>query len=153
MFMRLAFVVGLSLVAATASGAPLTIRHGRAIHVEIGTKTEEAFALRAVAGGWRIELGAATNTTLVLRDVTRGATGAMRFELVVVDGAVTLDDARFRADHAYRVELRRGTAVIGGALIYLSPPRRSRGPIQFDDADANRPDDPGELRATDKGTL
>ena len=76
-----------------------------------------------------------------------------RFDLLVVDGAVTLDDTRFRADHAYRVELRRGTAVIGGALIYLSPPRRGRGHVSFDDADATRDDDRGELRPSDKGAL
>ena len=150
--MRVALVVALTLAAATATGAPLTIRHGRAIHVEIGAKTEDAIALRAVAGGWRVELGAATNSTLVLRDVTAGAS-PMRFDLPVVDGAVTLDDTRFRADHAYRVELRRGTAVIGGALIYLSPPRRNHGPVKFDDAEATRPDDHGELSPSDKGAL
>jgi hypothetical protein len=151
--MRTALVVGLLLVAASASAAPLTIRHGRTIHVELGAKTEDAIALRAAAGGWRVELVGAANSTLVLRDVTAGASGATRFELPVVDGAVTLDDTRFRADHAYRVELRRGTAVVGSALIYLSPLRRNRGPVVFDDNEAGRHDDGGELRPSDKGSL
>jgi hypothetical protein len=146
-------VVALSLVAATAGAKPLAIRRGRSIHVEIGAKREDAIALRASAGGWRVDLGpTTTNSTLVLRDVTAGGAAATRFDLPVIDGAVTLDDTRFRADHAYRIELRSGTVVIGGALIYLSPPRRSRGPVVFDDADATRHDS-GELQPSDKGAL
>lgn len=150
--MRLAIVVGLSLVAAAASAAPLAIRHGRAIHVELGPRTEEAIALRAAPGGWRLELGPKQTGTLTVRDVTAGMSAAPRFELALVGGAVTLDETRFRADHAYRVELRRGTVVVGGALIYLSPPRR-RGPVVFDDGEAAAPTSDDELAPSDKGEL
>jgi len=147
----------------SAWGAPataaLTVRHGRAIHVAIGGRTEEAFALRGVPGGWKLELagatsGAATGGVLVVRDVTLGATGPRTFELPLAPGIIVLDDGRFRADHAYRVELRRGTVVVGGALIYLQP-LKQRGPVVFDDREAVAPATPpsDELRTTDKGSL
>jgi hypothetical protein len=160
-------LVGVALVscaslASAAWGAPtaaaaLTVRHGRAIHVTIGGRTEEAFALRAVPGGWKLELagtsGGATSGVLVFRDVTLGATGPRTFELPLAP-AIVLDDGRFRADHAYRVELRRGTVVLGGALIYLQPLKR-RGPVVFDDREAVAPTAPpsDELQASDKGSL
>jgi hypothetical protein len=146
-----ALVCGASVAAATPS---LTVRRGRAIHVTIGGRTEEAVALKAAPGGWRFALAGTGKEggTLVLRDVTLGASGPRTFELPLA-ADMLLDDARFRPDHAYRVELRRGTVVVGSALIYLSP-NRQRGPVIFDDHDASGPapaDD--ELRASDKGTL
>ena len=150
-------LLGLLCCASVASAAPpatLTVRHGRAIHVTIGGRTEEAFALKAAPGGWRFALAGTGSGagTLVLRDVTLGATGPRTFQLPLA-ADILLDDNRFRPDHAYRVELRRGTVVVGSALIYLSP-NRQRGPVIFDDHDASGPapaDD--ELRASDKGTL
>jgi len=142
-------LVGGSAVAAP----PLSVRRGRAIRVAINGRTEDAVALRFDRGGWRVTLaGAGAGGTLVLRDVTLGASGPRMFELPLA-ADMLLDDARFRPDHAYRVELRRGTVVVGSALIYLSP-NRQRGPVIFDDHDASGPapaDD--ELRASDKGTL
>jgi hypothetical protein len=153
----LAVAVGVLVSVSTiASAAPslLTVRHGRAIHVAIGGRTEDAFALRGAAGGWRLELaGAGAAGTLVLRDVTLGSAGPRTFELALAAGGVTLDDARFRPDHAYRVELRRGTAVVGSALIYLQPSKR-RGPVVFDDRETAAPSSSGdELPTTDKGAL
>lgn len=144
-------------IAASASAAPtaaaLTVKHGRAIHVTIGGRTEDAFALRAAPGGWRLELAAVGGGVLVVRDVTLGATGPRTFELPMASGPIVLDDARFRPDHAYRVELRRGTVIVGRALIYLQP-NKQRGPVMFDDreADAPAPAD-GELQTSDKGSL
>ena len=157
---RGAVVVGLFACCVAASAwagpatPPLTVRHGRAIHVTIGGRTEDAFALRAVAGGWRLELAGAGSGTLVLRDVTLGASGPRTFELPLGAGAIVLDDARFRADHAYRVEVRRGTATVGSALIYLQP-NKQRGPVVFDDRDtaAPAPAADGELQTSDKGSL
>lgn len=139
--------------------APLTVRHGRAIHVTIGGRTEEAVALRGVPGGWRLELaatasGATSSGLLVVRDVTVGATGPRTFELPLTPGPIVLDDGRFRADHAYRVELRRGTLVVGSALVYLQP-LKQRGPVVFDDREATAPGAPPSdaLQTSDKGAL
>ena len=147
-------VLGLLFHAATGLAAPLTVRHGRAIHVAIGGRTEDAVALKAVPGAWHLALaGAGSGGTLVLRDVTLGATGPRSFELPLA-AEVVLDDARFHADHAYRVELHRGTTVVGSVLIYLTP-LKHRGPVVFDDREANGPA-PGaddELHPSDKGSL
>jgi hypothetical protein len=99
--------------------------------------------------------GSATSSgTLVLRDVTVGAAGRSTFELPLAAASIVLDDARFRPDHAYRIELRRGTAVVGTALIYLQP-LKQHGPVVFDDGEttAAPPAADGELPTTDKGAL
>ena len=144
----------LLLAGGSAAAAPsLTVRHGRAIHVTINGRSEDAVALRFDRGGWRVALGgAAAAGTLVLRDVTLGATGPRMFELPLAADGVLLDEARFRADHAYRIELRRGTTIVGSALIYLTPQKR-RGPVVFDDRDAAAPSSDDELGTTDKGSL
>ena len=150
-----ALLVGLVLCASAAWAAPpLTVRHGRAIHVTIGGRTEDAFALKAAPGGWRLTLAGTGKEagTLVVRDVTLNATGPRTFELPLA-ADILLDNARFRPDHAYRVELRRGTTVVGSALIYLTP-LKQRGPVTFDDREtgAAAPAD-DELRTSDKGSL
>jgi hypothetical protein len=140
------------VAAATPS---LTVRRGRAIHVTIGGRTEEAVALKAATRGWRFSLAGTGKEggTLVLRDVTLGASGPRTFELPLA-ADILLDDTRFHPDHAYRVELRRGTVVVGGALIYLQP-LKQRGPVVFDDREAGAPAAPpsDELQTTDKGSL
>ena len=144
----------LLLAGGSADAAPsLTVRHGRAIHVTINGRSEDAVALRFDRGGWRVALGgAAAAGTLVLRDVTLGATGPRLFELPLAADGVLLDESRFRADHAYRIELRRGATVVGSALIYLTPQKR-RGPVVFDDRDTAAPSNDDELGTTDKGSL
>src|SRR5437870_1298460 len=103
-----------ALAAWAAAAAPLTVRHGRTIHVSLGGRTEDAVALRASVDGWRLELaGALAGATVSLRDVTAGAPAVTRYDLSVVAGGMVLDSARFRADHAYRLEVRRGTVVVG----------------------------------------
>lgn len=136
-----------------AAAPPLAVRHGRSIHVTINGRTEDAVALKLDRGGWRVTLGGAgAGGTLVVRDVTLGATGPRMFQLALTPDGVLLDEARFRADHAYRVELRRGTTLVGSALIYLTPPKR-RGPVTFDDGEAAAPATDDELGTTDKGSL
>ena len=145
----LVMLVGGSAVAAP----PLSVRRGRAIRVAINGRTEDAVALRFDRGGWRLALGGAgAGGTLVLRDVTLGATGPRTFELALPPEGLLLDDARFIADHAYRIELKRGTTVVGSALIYLTPQKR-RGPVVFDDGETGTQPSDGELRTTDKGAL
>jgi hypothetical protein len=153
--MRLAMtVLAIATMSATASATPLEVRHARSIRVALNGRSEDATALRAGPGGWRLELARGAAGTLVVRDVTLGATGPRTFELVVAPGAsVVLDAARFHPDHAYRAELRRGLTVVGSVLLYLSPPPRTRGPVTFDDHEATAPASDDELVASDKGTL
>ncbi len=150
-----------ALISTTAWAAPLEVRHGRSIRVTIAGKSEEAIALRPSPtgptgpAGWRLELAPRTASgTLVVHDVTLGATGPRSFELALTPTGVLLDVARFRPDHAYRVELRRGTTIVGSVLVYLTPAGRQRGPVVFDDREANgNAADDGELVTSDTGTL
>jgi hypothetical protein len=147
---------GVALAAMTAVAAPLTVRHGRTIKVSLAGRSEEAVALRATPEGWRLELaGTLAGTTVSLRDVTAGSLAATRYDLSFVAAGMVLDNGRFRADHAYRLEVRRGTVVVGNALIYLSPPPRGKGRVVFDDRDATNSaavSDDG-LAPSDKGSL
>jgi len=150
----LAAVMAMMTWSAAASATPLEVRHARTIRVAINGRSEEAVALRANAGSWRLELPRGAAGTLVVRDVTLGARGPSTFELTVAAGTpVVLDGSLFRADHAYRAELRRGTTVVGSVLLYLSPPPRERGPVTFDDREAAGSGSDDELVASDKGTL
>jgi hypothetical protein len=151
--LRAAVVVAVAMQAGTVLAAPLAVRHGRTIHVTLAGRTEDAVALRATPAGWRLELGGApAGATVSLRDVTATGASASRYELSVAAGGLTLDTARFRADHAYRLEVRRGTVVVGSALIYLSPPPRGNGRVVFDDRDTSAAAD-DELATSDKGAL
>ena len=144
----------ITLLGSAAVTWPLAVRHGRSIRVTLAGRGEEAMALRANPEGWRLDLGGTlAGATVSVRDVTAGAT-TTRYELNVVTGGMLLDKERFRADHAYRLEVRRGTVVVGNALIYLSPPPRGNGRVVFDDRDtsgAATSDD--ALTPSDKGTL
>jgi hypothetical protein len=154
-------VVAVVVVAAHAGAAvaePLAVRHGRSIHVSLAGRTEDAVALRATPAGWRLELagaGALTGATLSLRDVTARGSAASRYELSLAPGGMVLDTNRFRADHAYRLEVRRGTVVVGNALIYLQPAPRGSGRVVFEDRDtaASAASSDDELATSDKGTL
>jgi hypothetical protein len=143
--------LGISL---TAAAAPLAIRHGRSIRVALAGRTEPATALKPTAnGGWKLELAnVAAGAILSFRDVTGGMTAAPRFELPVVAGGVVLDSTRFRADHAYRVELRQGETIVGTVLIYLQPPR-GRSSVKFNDGEALGSTRDDELAPSDKGAL
>jgi hypothetical protein len=147
---RALFLVAGVISATVVQAAPLNVRYGQPIHIALAGKREAAVALRAVAGGWKLDLGGPIGV-LHLRDVTNGAP-PYATELTIGRSAVLLDPARFRADHAYHIELRQGEKVLGTAFIYLKPPRSPRGPIRFDDRDANVADDP-ELKTINKGSL
>jgi hypothetical protein len=153
--MRTLLVGVLSVVvghASVSSAEPMTVRHGSGIHVSIRGRTEEAMALRPVAGGWRLDLaGVARTATVTIRDVTAGVAPA-KFELSLVAGGALLDKERFRPDHAYRVELHKGESVVGSALIYLRPARQE-GRVSFDAREASAPDADGDLSTFDKGAL
>jgi hypothetical protein len=138
--------------ASISSAEPLVVRHGYGIHVTLKGKTEDAVALRPVTGGWRLELaGVARTATVLIRDVTAGAAPA-KFEVSLVAGGALLDSARFRPDHAYRVELRKGESVLSSALIYLRPARQN-GRVDFDARDTTATDGDGDLPTSDKGAL
>ena len=138
--------------ASIASAEPLTVRHGSPIHVELKGHTEDAVALRSVTGGWRLDLaGVARTATVTVRDVTAGVAPA-KFELSLVAGGVLLDNARFRPDHAYRVEVRKGESVVGSALIYLRPAHRN-GRVDFSAREASPTEADGDLPTVDKGAL
>lgn len=56
-----------------------------------------------------------------LEDVTPGWQ-AVRLSVPIRTESVVLDAANFLADHAYRVEVRRASQLLGSALVYLYPP-------------------------------
>ena len=132
---RLAILMLVAGQGGIATASPVAVRHGRTIHVSLAGRTQEAVALRATAAGWLLDLGGTpAGATVSVRDVTTVGASPTRYELNVVPGLL-LDLARFRADHAYRVYVRRGTEVLGSALIYLQPPPRGNGRVVFDDRD------------------
>jgi hypothetical protein len=139
------------LLSTTALGAPRAdVRNGTRIHIQLAGHREEAVGLRPGADGWRVVVGGG-DVRAALFDVTSGRSLA-GFELPVQRGKVLLDRARFLADHAYRLELRRGTELLGSALLYLYPPPRGSNKVIFDDGERDSRDDDGIL-ATAKGGL
>jgi hypothetical protein len=145
----LSSLVLVAVMVAPAAGAPLAVRNGRSIRISLAGQRQAAQALTPGAQGWRLDL-ARLRGTLRLSDVTVGAAPST-MELQVSGAAVLLENGRFRPDHAYRIELRKGMTVVGTAFIYLKPPPRQRA-IRFNDKDTSASAD-GELVTIAKGTL
>jgi nitrogen fixation protein len=123
-------------VATPALSAPLPAKNGSTINVKVEGKRERGIGLKAQANGWRLELRGAASGTAEVVDVTQGALGS-KWMVSVEDGALVFDAARFVAGHAYRVELKSGSA-----LVYLYPPTsRKSHSVVFADSEAPAADD------------
>jgi hypothetical protein len=132
----LGFVV-VALVGGTAVAAPLKVRNGSSVRVALQGKREAGVGLRAGRGGWRLELTAAATDVAEVVDVTDGA-NSTRWTVDVSENALMLDSERFIAGHAYRVNLRHGSELVGSTLVYLYAPSVSgRQKVTFEDDDAS----------------
>lgn len=113
-----------------------------------GGRHERAVGLRHVPNGWRLELADAEPVgSAQIHDVTSGAVSS-KWVVGIERNQLVLDETRFVAGHAYRVELASGSL-----LVYLYPPpagaRRTR--VSFDET----PSDAGEdgIAITPKSAL
>jgi len=121
-----------ALVGGSAAAAPLKVRNGSTVRVALNGKREAGVGLRAARGGWRLELAAAPTDVAEVVDVTVGA-NSTKWTVDVVDGALLLDEERFVPGHAYRVNLKHGSEMVGSTLIYLYPPAvASRHKVTFE---------------------
>jgi hypothetical protein len=138
------------LLAAPSFAAPsLHAKNGQSVRVVLGEKREKAIGLKPVNGAWKLQLAKTEAELAEVVDVTNGVSG-MKWEVTLEDGAVRFD-ARFRGDHAYRVELRHGQKSLGAAFVYLYPPKMARQQkVQFDDGDSAGD---GEMATLPKPTL
>jgi hypothetical protein len=146
---QLSVLAGLLACGSAASAAPMLVRNAKSVTVALGAKRTQAFALRAEAsGGWRLQIPGLSGV-LALKDVTQGA-GSSSIQLTLGPAGILLDNFRFRADHAYQIEIRHGEQVVGSGVIYLRPPTRSSR-VNFSDDD--RLSEGPEVAIYDKGRL
>jgi hypothetical protein len=152
-----AWVVVLSLWAASAVAEPLPAKNAEDVRVSVANKSRHAFALKPLAaGGWQLELGADAERADLI-DVTPG-TPARTLTVPVVARAVRFDAVRFVGGHVYHLSLRAGARVASG-FVYLHPataakerPRGRAERVRFDPDDAPA-DDGTNIGRVDKGSL
>lgn len=143
------FLLCLVLAPPSFASPTLHAKNGQSVRLLLGEKRESAIGLRPQSGSWKLELARTEAETAEVVDVTAGTTG-MKWQVAVEDGALRFDE-RFRADHAYRVELRSGQKSLGSAFVYLYPPKVAhRQQVKFDDSDASGD---GEMATLPKPTL
>jgi hypothetical protein len=144
-------LLALLLLGVPAIAAPtFRLRNAQSVHVRLGDKREAGFAIKQAGGEWRLELGRVDAELAEIVDVTSGA-ASLKWQVEVVGGALRMEEARFIAGHAYRVELRRGPKTLGSALVYLTPPKAlAQRAVSFDEGET--PGD-GEMATLPKPTL
>lgn len=148
---------GIVLACGSASAAPL-VQNGSSVRVVLPEGKKLATAVRADKQGWTLKLRAETGM-INLVDVTAGA-AAVKY-VISLDktddaGVVILDNDRFVAGHAYRVELREPSGTVQTSHIYLVPPKHvgnGKMTVSFSGAADDCVGDDGELRIRDKGAL
>jgi hypothetical protein len=148
--MRSLWLLGLMFSTATAWAAPsIHARNGESVRLRLGHERQSGIGLRpGRARDWCLELASTEADLAEVVDVTGGTSGA-HWQVSVADHALRFDTARFAADHAYRVELRRGLRTVGVALVYLYPPKAAaQERVEFGD-DAR----PGEKTDEEMATL
>ena len=134
-----ALILSMLMLDFVAYAAPRA-RNGETVRVALtsdGGRHERAVGLRHVPNGWRLELADAEPVASAqIHDVTSGVTPS-KWVVGIERNQLVLDESRFVAGHAYRVELPSGSL-----LVYLYPPpagaRRSH--VSFDET----PSDTGE---------
>jgi hypothetical protein len=140
----LAFLPLLSLPSPAHARLP-----GHSVRVAIEGRREAGIGLRGDGRGWRLPLGGAAVTSVVLVDLTSPTRDKW---VLPVDGkSLVLDGARFVGGHAYRVELMKGMTLVDRALVYLYPTRGGRTTkVEFD---VDSVDSSDELQLTPKSAL
>jgi hypothetical protein len=146
-------VLSLLLSTGTAFAAPL-VQSGSTVRVVLPEGKKAANALKADKLGWTMKVRA-TDGMINLVDVTANA-APMKYVISLQDsetpGVVILDNDRFVAGHAYRVELRDSLGGVQTSHVYLVPPKTvNTAKVSFSAADDCAGSD--ELRVSDKGSL
>jgi hypothetical protein len=158
--MRLTITLSLllSLAASSAVAAPqLRARNGQSVRLTLAGQHERGIGLRPVAGSWKLLLAGSDGADAAeVVDVTAGAP-ATKWMVAVENGAIVFDGRRFVADHAYRVQLRRGLQPLSEAIIYLYPAHvGAKQKVGFSDdearTNAGNSDDDG-IAVTPKSSL
>jgi hypothetical protein len=113
---------------------------GPSVRVAVEGRREPGIGLRGNGRGWRLPLGSAGATTVVLVDISSPTRDKW---VLPVDGkALVLDGARFVGGHAYRVEVMKGMTLVDRALVYLYPTRGGRTTkVEFDVEGADSSDE------------
>ena len=146
---------GLILIGILVSGSTVhagaVLRSGESIHLRVGGHSEAGRGLRAEAQGWRLQV-AAPEAVVELSDVTANATPD-KWVIAVAAGQVMLDAARFRAGHAYRVEVRRGATTLKTSFVYLYPPRGRASSRMIIDASGDTESASDEIAIAPKSAL
>lgn len=146
-----------SLFACLPTRAEARVIRGSSIRVAIDGHREAGIGLRGDGRGWRLPLAQAGGaTSVVLVDVTAPTHEKWVLTVQSEDGTLTLDGGRFVGGHAYRLEVRRGAAIVDRALVYLYPTRSSKNArVEFDvdgpDSLASNNDE--DIRLTPKSAL
>ena len=142
-----------SLLAAPAFAAPL-VQNGSTVRVVLPEGKKAATALRADKAGWTLKFKAQSGMVNLI-DVTAGAAPVkyvISLDSAEAPGVVVLDNDRFVAGHAYRVELRDHEGGVQQGHVYLVPPKQvSTAKVSFSDSDEGSSDD--GIRVRDKGSL
>ena len=137
-----------------AGRADARVLPGPSVRVAIEGHREPGIGLHGSGRGWRLPLGAAEATSVVLVDVT--APTRDKWVVPVGGRAVVLEGARFVGGHAYRVEVMRGMTIVDHALVYLYPTRGGRTTKVEFDVDGDGAGDGAasdEIRLTPKSAL
>src|SRR5262245_37719617 len=95
-----------------ALAAPLRAKNGQTINLSLGGQRARGIGLRPSGNTWRLELAQTEAVEADVFDVTAGAPPT-KWTVFVTAGSLVFDEPRFIADHAYRVQLRRGETEIG----------------------------------------
>jgi len=137
--------------------AEARVVRGSSVRVAIDGHREAGIGLRSDGRGWRLPLaGSGGVTSVVLVDVTAPNHEKWVLAVQAEDGPLTLDGARFVGGHAYRVEIRRGAAIVDRALVYLYPARggkNTRVEFDVDGADSIASNSEDDIRLTPKSAL
>jgi hypothetical protein len=146
-------LVTLSISGFPAFASPLRAKNGQSVRLMLSGQREVGIGLRPLRGAWKLDLLDAQGAdSAEVVDVTAGAP-ASKWMMAVEAGALVFDGRRFMADHAYRVQLRRGNLPLGSALVYLYPAKMgAKSRVSFGD-DETHPDDDDGIAVTPKSAL
>ena len=130
----LSSVLAISTVA-TASDA-VRLRGGGPVGVIVAGRHEKGIGLKSKGHGWELDVEGIGAAELDLTDVTRGAL-PLKWTVLVSQERAELEQGRFIAGHAYRVQVRKGAREVQRALVYLYPPdAHAKSRVDFEEDSA-----------------